>query len=254
MTVADSRVLVGARTSTGSFYVTMAITCAAIAFLGFLPTYFVPVAHGTFKANPIVHIHGIVFFSWTLFFILQSALPARKQVPLHRALGLAGISFVTTMTILGIMVAINQMRSAEALGMAEAGKAFAIVPLSSIAFFAVVFALAVSNVRNSERHKRLMLLATVSLLDAPIARWFMVLLAPPDAKGPPPVAADAGPALVVALLLLIPMAVDWRRRGRPHPVYVIGWLCFVALKIVQFPLSATPAWHSVAGWFLGLAG
>lgn len=254
MAVADSRMLEGARTSAGSFYVYMALTCAAIAFLGFAPTYFVPVAAGTFKAHPIVHIHGIVFFSWTLFFALQSSLPARKQVPLHRALGLVGISFVTAMTILGIMVAINQMQSALALGMADAGKAFAVVPLSSIAFFAFVFALAVGSLRHTERHKRLMLLATISILDAPIARWFMVLLAPPDAKGPPPVAADAGPALVVALLLLIPIAFDWRTRGRPHPVYVIGWLCFVALKIVQFPLSATPAWHSVAGWFLGLAG
>ena len=254
MAVADSRVLVASRTSTGSFYFYMALTCAAVAFLGFLPTYFVPVAHGTFKANPIVHIHGIVFFCWTLFFVFQSALPARKQVPVHRALGLVGISFVTTMTILGIMVAINQMQTAAALGMAEAGKAFAIVPLSSIAFFAVVFVVAVSNLRNAERHKRLMLLATISILDAPIARWFIVLLAPPDAKGPPPVDADFGPALVVALLLLIPIGFDWRTRGRPHPVYAIGWLCFVALKIVQLPLSATPAWHSVAGWFLGLAG
>lgn len=254
MAVADSRMLEGARTSAGSFYVYMALTCAAIAFLGFAPTYFVPVAAGTFKAHPIVHIHGIVFFSWTLFFVLQSGLPARKQIPLHRALGLVGISFVTAMTILGILVAINQMQTAVALGMAEAGKAFAIVPLSSIAFFAVTFILAVSNVRHPERHKRLMLLATISILDAPIARWFIVLLAPPGAKGPPPVDADLGPALVTALVLLIPIVFDWRTRGRPHPVYAVGWLCFVALKLVQLPLSATPAWHSAAGWVLGLAG
>ncbi len=54
--------------------------------------------------------------------------------------------------------------------MTDQGIAFAIVPLSGIAFFAVVFALAVANVRNGEVHKRQMLLAGISILDAAVAR------------------------------------------------------------------------------------
>ena len=52
------------------------------------------------------------------------------------------------------------------------GIAFAIVPLSGILFFAVVFTLAIANTRRPETHKRLMLLAGISLLDAAVARWF----------------------------------------------------------------------------------
>ena len=47
------------------------------------------------------------------------------------------------MTLLGVLVSINLMKSAAAAGQADAGKAFDIVPLGGIAFFAIVFAHAV---------------------------------------------------------------------------------------------------------------
>jgi hypothetical protein len=58
------------------FYVYMAVSCMAVAFLGFAPTYWAPLATGTFKARPLLHIHGIVFFSWTLYFVFQTWLAA----------------------------------------------------------------------------------------------------------------------------------------------------------------------------------
>ena len=53
------------RAGFGSFYTWMATACVAVAFLGFIPTYFQPLAAGAFKANPVVHLHGLVFFAWT---------------------------------------------------------------------------------------------------------------------------------------------------------------------------------------------
>ncbi len=99
-----------------------------------------------------------------------------------------------------------------------------------------------------------MLLASVSILDAPIARWFLTFLAPPGPPGPPPVAADIGPAAVTWLLLGFAIFHDWRRTGRPHPVYLIGGPALVALKLAQIPLSTTAAWKSAAEWVLALAG
>src|SRR5206468_1140533 len=108
------------------FHVLMAACCVAVAFLGFAPTYWLPLAAGTFKANPVVHIHGLVFFSWTLFFLLQAWLVAAGRTARHRSVGLIGISLATLMTILGIITAINQTKGAIAIGQAEAGTAFAI--------------------------------------------------------------------------------------------------------------------------------
>src|SRR5437588_339042 len=139
------------------FYLYMALSCTAVAFLGFLPTYWLPMAAGAFQARPIVHVHGMVFFAWTLLFVFQTSLATSGQIARHRAAGFIGVSLATAMTIFGTLVAVNQMRTATALGQPDAGKAFAIVPLGSIAFFAAVVAIAVGNVRRPDVHKRLML-------------------------------------------------------------------------------------------------
>ena len=252
-TLINAPARIAATPSQKYFYFYMALSCAAVAFLGFAPTYWLPMASGTFKANPIVHIHGMVFFSWVLFFSFQTWLAASGRIARHRAIGMAGISLATAMTIFGILAAINTMKTAASLGLNDEGIAFAIVPLSDIFFFAVVFALAIGAVRRPEAHKRLMLLATISLLDAAVARWFLTFLAPPGPPGPPPVIVTLPPALVAYLLLAVAIIFDWRTRGRPHPVYVFGGAALVALKVLNLPLSATPFWHSLAGGVLALA-
>ena len=164
-----------------------------------------------------------------------------------------GVSLATAMTIMGFLVSVNVMKLSAAAGQADAGIAFAIVPLSGILFFAVVFTLAVANTRKPEIHKRLMLLAGISLLDAAVARWFMTFLAPPGPAGPPPVPVTIPPAFVAYLLLVIAIVHDWRTRGRPHPVYVIGGLALVAVKLLNLPISMSGAWHSFAGGILAMA-
>jgi hypothetical protein len=253
-TTVSGRARVRAESPTGYFYFYMAASCVAVAFLGFAPTYWMPVVQGTFRANPIVHIHGLTFFAWTLFFAFQTWLAASGRLARHRAVGLIGISFATLVTVLGTLVAINMMRNAAAIGQAEAGFAFALVPLSGILLFAVLVAFAIGNVRRPEWHKRLMLVATISLLEAAIARWFFVFLAPAGPPGPPLVEATFQPAVVTVGLLLVGIAYDWRLRGRVHPAYLVGTGAYIALKLVELPLSATPAWHTVARGVLALAG
>jgi len=164
-----------------------------------------------------------------------------------------GVSLATAMTIFGFLVSVNVMKRSAALGQTDMGIAFSIVPLSSIVFFAVVFTLAIIATRRPETHKRLMLLAGISLLDAAVARWFLTFLAPPGPPGPPPVEVTIAPALVAYLLLVAAMIFDWRRWGRPHPVYIYGGAALVAVKILNWPISTTAAWHSFAGGILALA-
>jgi hypothetical protein len=249
----DNRVHVVATSHARYFYFYMALSCMAVAFLGFAPTYWLPLARGSFSSSPLVHIHGLVFFTWTVFFAFQTWLAASGRIMRHRAVGMIGVSLATTMTIFGFLVAVNVMKRSAAMGMTNEGVAFSIVPLSGILFFAVVFALAIAKVREPETHKRLMLLAGISLLDAAVARWFLTFLAPPGPLGPPPVPVTIPPALVASLLLVVAIVFDWRSRGRPHPVYVYGGLALVAVKLLNWPISMTPAWHSFAGGILALA-
>ncbi len=231
----------------------MALACMATAFIGFAPTYWMPLAHRSFQASTVVHIHGLLFFAWTLYCVFQTWLVSSGQTLRHREWGMLGVSFATAMSIFGFLAAVNLMKQASALGMREEGVSFAIVPLSGIAFFAVVFTLAILARKRNETHKRLMLLAAISILDAAVGRWFLTFLAPAGAVGPPPVQVTIVPALTAYLLLVVAIVRDWRVEGRPHPVYVYGGLALVAIKLLNWPVSATAAWHAFAGGILALA-
>lgn len=234
------------------FYLNMSLACAAVAFIGFAPTYFVPMARGSLSVPTVIHIHGIVFFAWSMFFVFQAWLAASGHVMRHRSVGLIGVSLATAMTIFGVLTSIASMKRAAAVGQMDAGLAFSIVPLTGIAAFALIFALGVAYARNGEVHKRLMLLAAISVLDAAVARWFLTFLAPPGPAGPPPVFVTIPPAFVAYLLLVVAMVHDWRTRGRPHAVYVIGGIALIAMKVLNLPISETQAWHSFAGGLLAM--
>src|SRR5258706_12651308 len=72
------------------FYVWMAGAFALVAFGGFIPTFWAKVAAGTFRAPPVVYIHGTILFAWTCFYFIQTSLVAARRTMDHRAWGLAG--------------------------------------------------------------------------------------------------------------------------------------------------------------------
>ena len=243
-----------ARSDAQWFYVWMAGVCVLIAFGGFIPTYWAKLAAGTFKGAPILHIHGMLFFTWTLFFLAQTTFVATGRTPKHRNWGLAGISLATAMGITVVLAAINSIKAAETIGMGDEARRFTIVSLSGLALFAAFLGLAIANVRRAELHKRFMLLAMVPLMHAATARLFMTAFAPADAKGPPPVFVAIPPGLFVDLIIVAAIIHDWRTRGRPHRVYVIGGAILLAVQLLSVPLSAEPTWMAIAKWVQSLAG
>src|SRR5690606_8132385 len=240
------------------FYAWMALTCMAIAVLGFMPTYFAPMVQGAFVAPPIVHIHGLIFFAWTALFCTQTWLVASGGTLAHRTWGMLGIAIATAMIFSVLATLVVRANEGEALGIAPAIRTFAWVQVGGMLFFGVVFILAIANLKKSEMHKRLMLLGTISLLDAPIARWFITFLAPPVAPGAPPavppVAVTIPPALVADLLLVAAIVYDWRTRGRPHPVYLIGGAVLLAYQLTRPLIAESAGWQSIALWLQGLGG
>lgn len=236
------------------FYVWMASIYVLIAFGGFIPTYWVKLVTGSFTGAPIHHIHATFFFTWTLFFFIQTVLVARGRVADHRAWGLAGISLATAMAFTVVLAAIHSMKAAELIGMGDQARRFSIVSLSALVVFATLFALAIVNIRRPDVHKRLLVLAMVPLMHAAMARVFLTLFAPPGTVGPPPVSVSVPPGIFVDLLIAAAVIYDWRTRGRPHVVYLIGGAVILAVQILSVPLSATATWMSIAAHVESLAG
>ncbi|MDR6625307.1 hypothetical protein [Caulobacter segnis] len=235
------------------FYVGMAAIFTLIAFGGFVPTYWAKLASGTFGGAPILHLHGLIFFSWTLLFLAQTWLVASGRAIDHRSWGVAGVSLATAMAFTVVLAAINSMKVADAAGFGDAARRFSVVSLTSLVMFAGFFVAALLNVRKPEVHKRLMLLAMIPPMQAATARVFMVLFAPPGMVGPPPVFVSVPPGLAVDLLIVAAMIFDWRTRGRPHPVYWIGGGLLLAQQVLVLPLSQSPAWMAFARWVESLA-
>jgi hypothetical protein len=245
-----------ARAARSYFFVWMAVACLVVAFVGFAPTYWLPLFSGRFTASPRVHIHGAVFFTWTLFLVWQTWLVANGRTAHHRETGLIGVSLATAMLILGFITGLRAVAPAIGTQYEFAAKQFLIVPLSGIVLFAILVAAAIVNVKHSDWHKRLLLVATISILEAPIARWFLTFLAPPPpAEGPrppPPIEVTTGPAIVASLIILVAIIYDWRTRGRPHPAYLWAGGEVLVKEIVRVPLSSTPLWIGTADALLTL--
>lgn len=246
-----------------SFYFYMAVAFAVIAFAGFARTYVIPVATNSFTGSAMVHVHGLLFLGWTILFAVQARLVERRRVDLHRALGLLGISFATAMLFMGVALVVRGLEYGVAAGNAAAAQMLAIIPLSQITLFVAFFAAAIANLRRPETHKRLMMLATVNLLQAAIARFFLMVIAPETALpnfGATPVedvrmalTVVAIPAALIDLLVVAALVRDWRRTGRPHRAYVIGLACMIFVQAVRAPLAQTELWRSIAGGIAALA-
>jgi hypothetical protein len=89
--------------------------------------------------------------------------------------------------------------------------------------------------RNKEAHKRLMLLAYVTILVAATARLPGVLL-----LGPP---AFFG---LACLFIVAGVVYDLLSRRRVHPVYVWGGALFVLSVPARLAFSGTAAWRAFA--------
>jgi hypothetical protein len=248
------------RRRAGTFYVGLSAACLAIAVLGFMPTYWLQLAPGTFDGPPLVHVHAVLFSAWPLYFLVQTLLAARGQIARHRAWGLLGVSLATAMVIVGIAVANDALVTRLEDGYGDRARAFHIVSMSMMALFAVFVATALACVSRPEVHKRLMVLATVSILPPATARLFFAInvgigpgLRP---SGGPPRAVDSVlmSAMVADMVILAAIVQDVRTRGRPHPVYVVGGTIVLAVQILRGPLSTTQWWSALADSLARLAG
>jgi len=237
------------------FYVQMAYVYLAVAVIGFAPTYWIPLLTGTLAVPPILHLHAVVFYGWLALLVAQTRFAATRQLTRHREFGVLGVSLATAMCFVGVAAAVASMRQADAAGFSDAGRAFAVVPLTGIVFFAALFAIAVVNVKRLDVHKRLILIATVSLLNAPVGRLFILLLTPTgidNAAPPPPVFVTVVPGLVTDLLLVPAMLHDRRKLGYVHRVYWIGGAALVASQLLRAPIAATETWRWITNVVMAL--
>jgi hypothetical protein len=248
------------RDATRHFYVWMAAACALLAFVGFAPSFWLQLAPGTFVGSPLLYLHGALFTAWPLYFLMQTTLVASGRVYRHRLWGLLGVSLATAMVFVGFAVANAVLAKRLAAGYGDAARAFQIVSTSMIALFGALIAAAIAYVSRPEVHKRLMLLATISILPPAIARLFFALtvgIGPglrPGLGPPRTVDSVMVSALIADALILVAMLYDLRTRGRIHPTYIIGGAIILVMQLLRSPLSTTQEWYAIADFLARFGG
>ncbi|HEV2401323.1 MAG TPA: hypothetical protein VGS27_30590 [Candidatus Sulfotelmatobacter sp.] len=230
------------------FYSGMAVAMAATVFVGFAPTFYLrfyfhaPTPSGATSLTWLAQLHGALFSSWVVLFIVQTSLVAKHNVAMHRRLGIAGVLLAAAMTVVGLRTAIN----AAARGATPPGAdplAFLAIPMGDMLMFSIFVASAFFWRRNREAHKRLMLLAYISIVAAAVARLPGVL--------PPGPLWFYGLAFI---FLLIAVVYDLGSRHRVHNAYVWGGTLLVASVPLRLMLSGTGTWRAIAHFLVGRLG
>jgi hypothetical protein len=225
-----------------AFYTTMAIVMALTVFIGFGQTYYFRLVSGTpvtltgGTVTSVVHLHAFAFTTWVLLFVVQTALIASHRVRSHRRVGYASVALAATMIVAGLRTAIEAARHGAAPGGIDP-LAFLVVPFFDIVLFTGFVSAALLKRRDKEAHKRLMLLAYMSIITAAVARL--------------PGLLSLGPLVFFGVTLLFGLAgvvYDWRSRGSIHSVYKWGLPIFAVSVPVRLALSNTAAWHAFARW------
>jgi hypothetical protein len=227
------------------FYGGMAVAMGLTVLAGFARTYYGPLAIGgpraTLSGGPwtdVVHAHAAFFTTWVVLFIVQTALVANRRVAVHRKLGIAGAVLAAAMVVAGLSIAI----ATGARGSAPAGAdplEFLVVPLFDLLLFSGFIIAALVMRRQKEAHKRLMLLAYVSIITAAVARLPGVL--------------TMGPPVFFGLsfgFVIIGAIYDFISRRHVHKVYWIGGAIILISVPLRLAISTTPIWRSFAGWLI----
>ncbi|QXQ04942.1 hypothetical protein KX816_11610 [Sphingosinicellaceae bacterium] len=237
------------------FYVWMSGAIVVAAFGGFTPTFWRPMATGASVGAPILYIHGALFTAWVLFLFVQSALVASGRTLRHKDWGLAGVALAGMMAFSVPVAVLNSIHLAELNGFGESARRFSVVPLVGLLVWGSLLIVAFANVRRPETHKRLIIVASAAMLQAAIARVFILLAGAGQHLGPSPPVFFTIPAGIIADLFIVAgMIYDWRSRGRPHRAYVIGGAAVLAVQLLVVPLSMTPQWLGFVEQFERLRG
>jgi hypothetical protein len=155
-----------------------------------------------------------------------------------------------------IVLKITMMRLDDAHGFGDASRRFAAIALGALPLMIGLFALAIANVRRPEVHKRLMYVLMAGSMVPALARVFLTLFAPPGAMdgAPPPAFVSTPPTVVASLLIVLAIVYDWRTRGRPHPVYVYGFVAVLVSNAISVAIAGTGAWLATARVLQSLGG
>jgi hypothetical protein len=218
------------------FFSGMILLLWGTVLFGFAKTYFLAGMVNAPLPNGLIHIHGAAFTLWMALLVVQEVLIAGRKIRWHKQLGLAGFGLSLAMVVLGVLAATDALRRQDDGHSGLGAETFYAIPITGIVTFAVLVYLAYRERFKPAAHKRLILIATIALTTAAVARWPVGFIQtnPPSRN------------FVILAFLLLVAAYDLLSLGRALKTTIWASVFVMVLLVGAVPLGLTPVWHAFA--------
>lgn len=212
------------------FWHRMAIGLAVFIVLGFLQFalrgFVDPVA-----APFWVHLHGVAMLCWLALLIVQPTLVSHDNLALHRRLGWIGAGLALFITGLGIFTGLASLVLNRFPPFFSPPYFLALTITESLVFGAMI-AWALRRRRTTDWHRRLMIGATIIILEPALGRLLPI----------PIMGAWAEPAVALCQLAVVAIVAgyDRRTRGRVHRATWAVAAVVIATRVAISLLAMAP--------------
>lgn len=235
------------------FFFGISLVLLLTVLIGFAPTLYLSAFRDLPPLPCHLHVHGAILTSWFVWLVVQTSLIKTNRIAQHRRLGAVGAILGLAVVFAGPLATLNvvsRIRAAgfnldmdiSTLGVSGLGtgesiehflSATVVWPnLASIATFAVLLLAAILLRHRSQAHKRLMVLASISIVGpalARISRW-------------PVLGGEQGPFIPLALVVLLLAVIlhDVISTRRVHPATLLGTTFAVLMVAGGLAIGASP--------------
>lgn len=212
------------------FWQRMAIGLALFIVFGFLQFalrgFVDPVA-----APFWVHLHGVLMLAWLGLLIVQPTLVSQGNFARHRQLGRIGGLLALFITCLGIFTGVASLMLNRFPPFFSPPYFLALTVTESLVF-GVMVAWAIRRRRATDWHRRLMIGATIIILEPALGRLLPIPLMGPWAE----------PAVALCQLAVVAIiaSYDQRSRGAVHPATWAVAAIVIATRVAISLLSMAP--------------
>jgi len=211
-----------------------ALAVAAVAFAGFARSFYLQGLFHLRSLSAPVYIHGTIMSAWCVLFVVQASLVAGGKTHLHRRLGIVAALLAVVIVAWGAWLTV--------VAVAREGQQHIVGPfhyllgvnLVNLSVFALLVATALGLRGRPAYHRRLMLLAAVTLLAPAVARIVLLFTHRPGMQ-----------FAVFYACVLACVLVDTIRHRRLHPAFGWGGLLTIAAFQLTFWLVQTNAYMNV---------
>lgn len=231
------------------FFQGMAILFLVLTLVGFAPTFYLRSLTDAPSLPARIHIHGFFTTVWVFLFLVQSFLIATRKITFHRRMGILGAVIAGGVLFSGLAILYYLAAGYPQNGMGlEQVSATVWGNLVILAAFSIFVSSGIALRSRPKSHKRLMLLATLSMMGQPLVRiGHFDLFRVSDSI----IINDAIYGLG-GLLLLFTFALihDIRTLGRPH--FAVAWgipLQVVLTIITGLFIANSDLGHHLIFWF-----